>query len=107
MESFQKFPRFFGGVLMYGLLVTRNGAKAEQIAKKFSRRVQVRHGRSTLLLYSGRPLHRDICMKCDQTGICPITGKRCYAEQVIDEALIGLRALEYARVKARIIFPAP
>jgi len=88
--------------------VTREEAKAERIVRKFSRRVQVRYTRSIEFIYCGWPAKREICMKCtSQTGDCPIAGGTCPADQVREETLIGLRALLYARVKAKIVFPAP
>lgn len=91
---------------MYALVVNRDEAKAEQIVKKFSMRVVVKHGHSTMFLYPARPVIRKVCMKCRMTGTCPLGCTSCPAERARDEALIGLRALEYAHVKARIIFPA-
>lgn len=94
---------------MYGVVVDnkKDQDKAEQIIKKFSRRARVIHGHSVMFLYSGWPVLREVCMKCDRTGKCPITGKLCVADRVVDEALIGLRALLYSRVKAKLVFPAP
>ena len=82
-------------------------AKAERIIRKFSRRVEVRHERSVMFLYSRKPILREVCMKCDRTGSCPLSIPACPVDQAIDEALIGFRALLYARVKAKIVFPAP
>jgi len=92
---------------LFGLVVTKDEAKAERVIRKFSRRVHVRHGRSVEFLYVAKPVNREICMKCLQTGTCPLTGEMCLADQMREEVLIGLRALQYVRVKAKIVFPAP
>jgi len=93
---------------LYALVVTREEVKAERVIRKFSRRVLVRRGRSVEFMYSARPIEREVCMKCLQPETCPLTGKACLVDQVIEETLIGLRALEYARVKgAKLVFPAP
>ena len=96
-------------------------AKAERIVRKFSRRVQVRQESSVMFLYSRRPVVRKVCMECQGHpsnlveglaslfATCPLKleGRPCPVDQAADEALIGLRALLYARVKAKIVFPAP
>jgi len=91
-------------------VVTEDMVKAERVIRKFSRRVHVRHARSVEFIYSGWPIKREVCMVClqhNQTGTCPLNEEMCPAEQIREEALIGLRALQYARVKAKIVFPAP
>jgi len=90
---------------MYGLLVEnkKDEAKAERIIQKFSKNVEVRRGNSIMFIYSVKPVARKVCMSCPRVSPCPLTGQPCRIERVIEEALVGFRALLYARVKTKLV----
>jgi len=116
---------------MYGLLVEnkKDEAKAERIIQKFSKNVEVRRGNSIMFIYSVKPVARKVCMSCPRVSpkhneefwriitkkfpdyktkekdllICPMTKQPCRVERVIEEALVGFRALLYARVKTKLV----
>lgn len=98
---------------MYGLLVTDSGSreKAKRIIQKFTRNAEVKEGHSVLFLYSRWPKWREACMNCDGTQ-CPLAVDykalgECPRDKVIDDVMLGLHALQYVHVKAKLVFPAP